>query len=148
GCFLPDLTRLASDTSAANLPPPISGLARQRASLSVSCQMQWTQRPIALHLGVQVRSVKSSRGRKSMEHSILGLCVAGAAAILLQTGSLGSVSNAVAAETCIKSNVMKHVKPCPVVQKKEAHHAMKKVPHHAKKKHASASVAAPKVTPT
>ncbi|TMJ41721.1 MAG: hypothetical protein E6G89_05640 [Alphaproteobacteria bacterium] len=83
-----------------------------------------------------------------MKHSILGLCVAGAAAILLQTGSLGSVSNAVAAETCIKSNVMKHVKPCPVVHKKVAHHAMKKVAHHAKKKHASASVAAPKVTPT
>ena len=74
-----------------------------------------------------------------MKHSILGLCVAGAAAILLQTGSLGSVSSAVAAETCIKSNVMKHVKPCPV---------HKKVAHHAKKKHASASVAAPKVTPT
>ena len=32
GCFLPDLTRLASGTSAANLPAPISPLARRGAS--------------------------------------------------------------------------------------------------------------------
>ena len=66
-----------------------------------------------------------------MKLSYVGLCVVGAAVILLQTGSFGSMSSAVAAETCIKSNVKLHVKPC----KKMAH----------AKKHASA--AAPTVTP-
>jgi hypothetical protein len=74
-----------------------------------------------------------------MKLSILGLCAAAAAAILLQTGATAHFSGAVAAETCIKSNVMLHVKPCPV-GKKAHHHA---------KKHASAATAAePTVTPT
>ena len=73
-----------------------------------------------------------------MKLSILGLCAAAAAAILLQTGATAHFSGAVAAETCIKSNVKLHVKPCPVG--KMAHHA---------KKHASAGTAAePTVTPT
>ena len=32
GCFLPDLTRLASETSLANLPPAISGMSARIAS--------------------------------------------------------------------------------------------------------------------
>ena len=72
-----------------------------------------------------------------MKLSILGLCAVGAAAILLQTGATAHFSSAVAAETCIKSNVMLHIKPCPVGKK-----------HHAKK-HASADTATePTVTPT
>ena len=72
-----------------------------------------------------------------MKLSILGLCAAGAAAILLQTGATAHFSGAAAAETCIKSNVMKHVKPCPVG----------KMAHHAKKHHAAAA-AEPTVTAT
>jgi hypothetical protein len=77
-----------------------------------------------------------------MKLSILGLCAAGAAAILLQTGATAHLSGAAAAETCIKSNVMKHVKPCPVG--KMAHHAKK----HAKKHASAAPAAEPTVTPT
>lgn len=73
-----------------------------------------------------------------MKLSILGLCAAGAAAILLQTGAMAHFSGAAAAETCIKSNVMKHVKPCPVA----------KMAHHAKKHHAAAAAAEPTVTAT
>ena len=48
-----------------------------------------------------------------MKLSILGLAVAGAAAILLQTGFSAQSSKAVAAETCIVTNVAKHAKRCP-----------------------------------
>lgn len=47
-----------------------------------------------------------------MKLSILGLAVAGAAAILLQTGISAHSSKAVAAATCIKTNVTLHVKRC------------------------------------
>jgi hypothetical protein len=47
-----------------------------------------------------------------MKLSILGLAVAGAAAILLQTGISAQSSKAVAAETCIVTNVTLHVKRC------------------------------------
>jgi hypothetical protein len=65
--------------------------------------------------------------RKTMKLSYLGLCLAGAAAIALQTGSFGPISSAVAAETCIKSNVKMHIKPCKTMA-------------HAKKKHASLDI--------
>jgi hypothetical protein len=48
-----------------------------------------------------------------MKLSILGLCAAGAAAILLQTGATAHFSSAVAAEGCIVTNVTLHVKRCP-----------------------------------
>ncbi len=70
-----------------------------------------------------------------MKLSVLGLCAAGAAAILLQVGTTtGPISSAVAAESCIKANVKLHVKPCGPAKK--MHHA---------KKHASAE---PTITPT
>jgi hypothetical protein len=47
-----------------------------------------------------------------MKLSILGLCAAGAAAILLQTGATAHFSSAVAAEGCIVTNVTLHVKRC------------------------------------
>ena len=47
-----------------------------------------------------------------MKLSILGLAVAGAMAVLLQTGISAQSSTAVAAETCIKTNVTLHVKRC------------------------------------
>ena len=48
-----------------------------------------------------------------MKLSILGLFAAGAAAILLQTGVSAQSSKAVAAESCIVTNVTLHVKRCP-----------------------------------
>ena len=48
-----------------------------------------------------------------MKLSILGLCAAGAAVILLQTGATAKFSSAVAAETCIVTDVTLHVKRCP-----------------------------------
>jgi hypothetical protein len=70
-----------------------------------------------------------------MKLSVLGLCAVGAAVILFQTGTTAQLSGVAAAETCIKSNVMLHIKPC-----KPAHHA---------KHHASADTAGePTVTPT
>jgi hypothetical protein len=44
--------------------------------------------------------------------STLGIFAAGAAAILLQTGVAAQSSKAVAAESCIVSNVTLHVKRC------------------------------------
>ena len=48
-----------------------------------------------------------------MKLSVLGLCAAGAAAILLQTGATAQFSSATAAESCIVTNVTLHVKRCP-----------------------------------
>lgn len=47
-----------------------------------------------------------------MKLSILGLSVAAAAAILLQTGVTAQSSKAVAAETCIVTDVTLHVNRC------------------------------------
>lgn len=47
-----------------------------------------------------------------MKLSTLGIFAAGAAAILLQTGVSAQSSKAVAAESCIVSNVTLHVKRC------------------------------------
>ena len=48
-----------------------------------------------------------------MKLSVLGLCAVGAAAILFQTGTTAKFSTAVAAESCIVTNVTLHVKRCP-----------------------------------
>lgn len=48
-----------------------------------------------------------------MKLSFIGLCIAGAAAIVLQTGTTAVSSGANAAESCIVVNVEKHVKKCP-----------------------------------
>jgi hypothetical protein len=51
-----------------------------------------------------------------MKLSFIGLCVASAAAILLQDGATSSISRALAAEEgCIKTDVALHVRRCPVV---------------------------------
>jgi hypothetical protein len=82
-------------------------------------------------------TVLSSLSReKNMKLSMLGLCVAGAAVILLQTGAVVPVSKAIAANTCIKSNVMLYKNRCPVGVKVAAHSA------------ASGGAAHPTVTPT
>ena len=47
-----------------------------------------------------------------MKLSVVGLFAAGAVAILFQTGTTAQLSGAQAAESCIKSNVMLHIKPC------------------------------------
>ncbi|MGH8431645.1 MAG: hypothetical protein ACREUF_14715, partial [Solimonas sp.] len=56
-----------------------------------------------------------------MKLSFIGLCVAGAAAILLQTGVTAPVSSALAAEGCIVTDVTLHVRRCPPVAKLETH---------------------------
>ena len=56
-----------------------------------------------------------------MKLSFVGLCVAGAATILLQTGAVVPVSKALAAEGCIVTNVAKHVKRCPAGLKLATH---------------------------
>ncbi len=56
-----------------------------------------------------------------MKLSFLGLCVAGAAAILLTTGAVVPVSKAVAAGTCVKSNVKLYKNACPAGVKFVAH---------------------------
>jgi hypothetical protein len=48
-----------------------------------------------------------------MKLSILGIFAAGAAAFLLQTGVSAQSSRALAAESCIVTDVMLHVKRCP-----------------------------------
>lgn len=72
-----------------------------------------------------------------MKLSFLGICAAGAAAILLQTGVSAHSSQAIAAESCIVVNVAKHVKKCPpgVSYKAGAHSA-------------SAAEPQPTITPT
>lgn len=70
-----------------------------------------------------------------MKLSILGLIAAGAAAVLLQTGVSAQSSKAVAAETCIKTNVTLHVKRCGA----EAAHASAS---------SGGAAAEPTVTPT
>jgi hypothetical protein len=59
------------------------------------------------------RIFELTQREENMKLSILGLCAAGAAAILLQTGVTAHFSNAVAAESCIVTNVTLHVKRCP-----------------------------------
>ena len=56
-----------------------------------------------------------------MKLSFLGLCVAGAAVILLQTGAVVPVSKAVAAGTCVVSNVKLYKGACPAGAKYAAH---------------------------
>ena len=56
-----------------------------------------------------------------MKLSFVGLCVAGAAAILLQTGAVVPASKALAAEGCIVTDVALHVKRCPAGLKLAAH---------------------------
>ncbi len=56
-----------------------------------------------------------------MKLSLIGLCVAGAATILLQTGVTAPVSSALAAEGCIVTDVALHVKRCPAGAKLATH---------------------------
>lgn len=56
-----------------------------------------------------------------MKLSVIGLVVAGAAAILLQTGATVPASKALAAQTCIISNVTLYKDRCPSGAKLETH---------------------------
>jgi hypothetical protein len=56
-----------------------------------------------------------------MKLSFVGLCVAGAAAILLQTGAAVPVSKALAADGCIVTDVALHAKRCPAGLKLATH---------------------------
>jgi hypothetical protein len=106
---------LASDTSAANLPPPISGLARQKASLTdpvAEIAVDFPSHGPAIARAL--RQFINQTREIEMKLPFLGLCVAGAAAIMLQTGTTTSVSPALAQEAgCIKTDIALHEKRCP-----------------------------------
>jgi hypothetical protein len=64
-----------------------------------------------------------------MKLSLIRLCVAGAAAIVLQTGATVPVSSALAAEEgCIITNVTLHVRRCPPGATLETHAGGAEVP--------------------
>jgi hypothetical protein len=77
-----------------------------------------------------------------MKLSVIGLVVAGAAAILLQTGATVPASKALAAESCVISNVMHYKNRCPAGAKLETHAGNGLIPGGA------GGAAEPTVTPT
>ena len=64
-----------------------------------------------------------------MKLSVIGFCIAGAAAFLIQAVVSAPMASAAAAKQCVKSNWQSSANPCP-----PAHKATHKKVMHAKKK--------------